>query len=56
MTPPATRGCASRAEPREAAAWRVLVEEHELLDADPETPGREPGRVARLVYADTVTL
>ncbi|MDJ0313555.1 hypothetical protein [Arthrobacter sp. H35-D1] len=36
--------------------WRVLVEEHELLDADPETPGDANSLVRRLVYADTVPL
>jgi hypothetical protein len=39
------------------SSWRVLVEEHELLDADPTTADGEPfGRVPRLVYADTVSL
>ncbi|MCU1517656.1 MAG: hypothetical protein JWQ75_2377, partial [Pseudarthrobacter sp.] len=36
--------------------WRVLVEEHELLDADPAVPGERTGRVPRLVYADSVAL
>ncbi|MGO4385144.1 hypothetical protein, partial [Specibacter sp. RAF43] len=36
--------------------WRVLVEEHELLDADPTTPGASSSPVPRLVYADGVTL
>lgn len=35
--------------------WRVLVEEHELLDADPP-PGGRSARVPRLVYADSVGL
>lgn len=35
--------------------WRVLVEEHELLDADP-VPGERSARVPRLVYADSVAL
>ena len=35
-----------------AAAWRVLVEEHELLDADPTMPGVAAVPVPRLVYAD----
>jgi hypothetical protein len=38
------------------SAWRVLVEEHELLDTDPPGPGPEPGVVPRLVYADVVEL
>ncbi|WP_454049523.1 hypothetical protein [Cellulomonas sp. Marseille-Q8402] len=38
------------------SAWRVLVEEHELLDTDPPGPGPEPGTVPRLVYADVVEL
>ncbi|HEY0519144.1 MAG TPA: hypothetical protein VGC84_06590 [Ilumatobacteraceae bacterium] len=38
------------------SAWRVLVEEHELLDADPIEAGAEPAPVARLVYADVVAL
>ncbi|ALE92008.1 hypothetical protein AOC05_06115 [Arthrobacter alpinus] len=36
--------------------WRVLVEEHELLDGDPTLPGAGPTQVPRLVYADTVAL
>ncbi|MEZ0449326.1 hypothetical protein [Cellulomonas sp. ICMP 17802] len=36
--------------------WRVLVEEHELLDADPGVPGAPAVPVPRLVYADTVSL
>ncbi|MEO8221434.1 MAG: hypothetical protein ABI563_11685, partial [Specibacter sp.] len=35
------------------ALWRVLVEEHELLDGDPTVPGEATTPVARLVYADT---
>ncbi|MFT4166225.1 MAG: hypothetical protein QM650_13380, partial [Microlunatus sp.] len=37
-------------------AWRVLVEEHELLDGDPVAIGAGPSQVPRLVYADTVLL
>ncbi|ACQ78620.1 hypothetical protein Bcav_0356 [Beutenbergia cavernae DSM 12333] len=39
--------------------WRVLVEEHELLDADaPDSPNVRGAttRVTRLVYADTIAL
>lgn len=36
--------------------WRVLVEEHELLDTDPTVPGVPGVPVPRLVYADGVTL
>lgn len=39
--------------------WRVLVEEHELLDADDPASGESanpPLVVPRLVYADTVVL
>jgi hypothetical protein len=39
--------------------WRVLVEEHELLDADPIDESNESGATTitpRLVYADAVTL
>jgi hypothetical protein len=39
-----------------ASLWRVLVEEHELLDADPTMPGVAAVPVPRLVYADGVTL
>ena len=39
-----------------ASSWRVLVEEHELLDADPTMPGVAAVPVPRLVYADGVTL
>lgn len=39
-----------------AIVWRVLVEEHELLDGDQEVPGAGPSTLPRLVYADTVTL
>lgn len=35
--------------------WRVLVEEHEVLDADP-AQGERSARVPRLVYADSVAL
>lgn len=35
---------------------RVLVEEHELRDADPETPRAASSRVPQLAYADAVTL
>lgn len=38
------------------STWRVLVEEHELLDADPPAPDRDPVQVPRLIYADTVAL
>jgi hypothetical protein len=34
----------------------VLVEEHELLDADPTVPGVPGVPVPRLVYADGVSL
>ena len=36
--------------------WRVLVEERELLAADPIVPGIPGTPVPRLVYADTVAL
>lgn len=36
--------------------WRVLVEEHELLDVDPTVPGVAATPVPRLVYADEVSL
>jgi hypothetical protein len=38
------------------SSWRVLVEEYELLNADPTTPGEDGWPVPRLVYADVVTL
>ncbi|NUU18538.1 hypothetical protein HP550_14880 [Cellulomonas humilata] len=38
------------------ATWRVLVEEHELLDADATVPGVPAAPVPRLVYADSVWL
>ena len=38
------------------SSWRVLVEEHELFDADPTLPGAGPSSAPRLVYADSVTL
>ncbi len=38
------------------STWRVVVEEHELLDADPTVPGVPAVPVPRLVYADTVAL
>jgi hypothetical protein len=38
------------------STWRVLVEEHELLDADPLPPDMLDRPVPRLVYADTVPL
>ena len=38
------------------SSWRVLVEEHELLDADPTVPGVAAAPVPRLVYADAVAL
>jgi hypothetical protein len=40
---------------REDASWRMLIEERELLNADPTEDGREQ-TTPRLVYADTVTL
>jgi hypothetical protein len=36
--------------------WRVLVEEHELLDGDPTVPGEAAVPVPRLVYADSVAV
>ncbi|HEY3337568.1 MAG TPA: hypothetical protein VGK18_03620 [Propionicimonas sp.] len=42
--------------PGTESSWRVLVEEHELLDADPEAVGGAPGVQPRLVYADEVWL
>ena len=36
--------------------WRILVEEYELLDADPSEPGGQTARVPRLIYADSVAL
>ncbi len=45
--------------PGSSTQWRMLVEEHELLDADdPQTPDQNaaPIRRPRLVYADTVAL
>jgi hypothetical protein len=38
------------------SSWRVLVEEHELLDADPTAPGVAAVPVPRLVYADGIAL
>ena len=38
------------------SSWRVLVEEHELLDADQTVPGVAAAPVPRLVYADAVAL
>jgi hypothetical protein len=38
------------------STWRVLVEEHELLDADPTAAGGAAVPVPRLVYADSVAL
>ncbi|MDQ2783312.1 MAG: hypothetical protein M3Y26_12385 [Actinomycetota bacterium] len=41
------------------SSWRVLVEEHELLDADDlgqTDPAAPPIQVPRLVYADTISL
>lgn len=37
------------------SSWRLLVEEHELLNADSEIPGQD-AVVPRLVYADVVPL
>ncbi|MEO7449228.1 MAG: hypothetical protein ABI336_13230 [Humibacillus sp.] len=45
--------------PGSSTQWRMLVEEHELLDADdPQTQDQnaEPIRLPRLVYADTIEL
>ena len=45
--------------PGSSTQWRMLVEEHELLDADdPQTQDQnaEPIRLPRLVYADAVAL
>ncbi|MFZ2529193.1 MAG: hypothetical protein WAX14_16310 [Rhodococcus sp. (in: high G+C Gram-positive bacteria)] len=36
--------------------WRVLVEEYELLNADPSVRGEAAGTVERLIYADEVPL
>ncbi|GAA5016509.1 hypothetical protein GCM10023258_02130 [Terrabacter aeriphilus] len=47
------------ATPGGSTQWRMLVEEHELLDADdPRTQDQnaEPIRLPRLVYADTIAL
>jgi hypothetical protein len=38
------------------SSWRVLVEEHELLDADPPGDYGDPVQVPRLVYAGEVPL
>ncbi|MFC9919601.1 hypothetical protein [Agromyces binzhouensis] len=40
----------------ERSSWRVLVEEHEILDADPAHPGDRARTVPRLVYVDAVSL
>ncbi|WP_314194571.1 hypothetical protein [uncultured Arthrobacter sp.] len=40
----------------EESSWRLLIEEHELLNGDPSYPGDEFGIVPRLVYADVVSL
>ena len=42
------------------SAWRILVEEVEILDADhpesPDDPNENLGTVERVVYVETVTL
>ncbi len=57
--PPAAQGVAApefRRPGADGSSWRVLVEEHELLKADP-TPGQPDGSlVPRLVYAGEVSL
>ncbi|MFC3687211.1 hypothetical protein ACFOLH_02515 [Aquipuribacter hungaricus] len=40
----------------DGSTWRVLVEEHELLDADPVPPAMLERQVPRLVYAGSVPL
>lgn len=40
----------------EESSWRLLIEEHELLNSDPTYPGDESARVPRLVYADVISL
>jgi hypothetical protein len=45
--------------PGSSSEWRILVEEHEILDADDRsepTASAVPVQVERLVYADTVPL
>ena len=44
--------------PGSSSTWRILVEEHEVLDADDRAhPGAvDPLQVERLIYADTVPL
>ena len=53
---PAGAGSPGLRRPGSESSWRVLVEEHELLDADPEAVGAGPGTTPRLVYADVVWL
>lgn len=40
----------------DGSSWRVLVEEHELLNADPYVSALESGQVPRLVYVGEVSL
>jgi hypothetical protein len=52
-------GLPSMQTPGSSAEWRILVEEHEVLDADDRsepTASAVPVQVERLVYADTVPL
>ena len=54
---PESEGSPSLRQPGSVESdWRVLVEEHELLDADPTVPGVAGVPVPRLVYADGVAL
>jgi len=53
---PGGEGSPGLRRPGEESSWRVLVEEHELFDADPPAPGVGPGTTPRLVYADEVYL
>ena len=56
LTIPSTVGIPLRRPGVDGSRWRVVVEEHELLDADPERRGDDPRTLPRLVYADEVTL
>lgn len=56
LTVPGTVGIPLRRPGVDGSRWRVVVEEHELLDADPERRGDDPRTLPRLVYADEVTL